>query len=122
MKKILIVDDQRDICRLLEVILAQSGRVFSQAQSGEEGVALALAESPDLILMDLMMPGKLDGFEAIRTIRANPQIRQCPIVAMTARMLDASDEERAFAEGAQAYVRKPFMIKDLQELITRLLP
>ncbi len=84
-------------------------------------MALALAESPDLILMDLMMPGKLDGFGAMQAIRANEKIHQCPMIAMTARMLDASDEQRALECGAQAYVRKPFLIRDLQDLVKNFL-
>jgi len=120
-KKILIVDDQPDICRLIEVILAREGRVFVHAPSGEDGVALARDEQPDLILMDLMMPGRLDGLQAIRAIRADAAIRPCPIIAMTARQFDAKDREKAESYGVQAWLCKPFVIRELQEMVDGLL-
>lgn len=121
MKKILIVDDQRDICRLIEVVLAKEGRTFINAPSGEDGVALARSEQPDLILMDLMMPGRLDGLQAIRAIRADADIRQCPIIAMTARQFDVKDREKAESYGVQAWLCKPFVIKEMQGLVENLL-
>lgn len=120
-KKILIVDDQADIGRLVEIVLAAEDRVFLTAHSGAEGVTLAERETPDLILMDLMMPGVLDGFRAMQAIRQNPRAHDCPIIAMTARLMEETDRALSFRCGAQAYVRKPFDIKNLQQLASRLL-
>lgn len=121
MKKILIVDDQSDICRLIEVVLSGEGRSFVHAQNGEAGVDLARSEQPDLILMDLMMPGRLDGFQAIRAIRDDASIRQCPIIAMTARQFDAKDREKAESFGVQAWLCKPFVIRELRQVVEDLL-
>ncbi len=121
MKKILIVDDQPDIGRLVQIVLAAKGRTFIVARNGAEGVSLAESERPDLILMDLMMPGALDGFQAIRAIRQSPRAHDCPVIAMTARLMEESDREQTRRCGAQAYVRKPFDIRDLQRLVGRFL-
>lgn len=117
MKKILIVDDQKEIGRLIQVVLNRDDRLFLHAANGEDGVLAARRERPDLILMDLMMPGRLDGFDAIRAIREDPDIGRCPIIAMTARMVDQNDHLTTQDCGAQACLRKPFVISELQRLV-----
>lgn len=117
MKKILIVDDQKEICRLIQVVLNRDDRIFLQATNGEDGVSTARKERPDLILMDLMMPGRMDGFDAIRAIREDPDLGRSPIIAMTARMMDQNDHATTQDCGAQACLRKPFVISELQRLV-----
>jgi two-component system, cell cycle response regulator DivK len=74
--------------------------------TGEEGVAAAEAQHPDLILMDIQLPG-LDGYEATRRIKANPALRQIPIIVVTSYAL-SGDDKKAFEAGCDAYVTKPF--------------
>ena len=74
--------------------------------TGEEGVALAERERPELILMDIQLPG-LDGYEATRRIKANPALRAIPIIAVTSYAL-SGDDQKALAAGCDAYVTKPF--------------
>jgi two-component system cell cycle response regulator DivK len=88
--------------------------------TGEEGIALAERERPDLILMDIQLPG-LDGYEATRRIKANPALRAIPIVAVTSYAL-SGDDQKALAAGCDAYVTKPFSPRALLAKIRELLP
>jgi len=120
MKKILIVDDQSDVRKLLAIVLNRKNRHFLYAASGEEAIAIARAETPDLILLDVMMPGGMDGYEVARILKGDVDTRGCPIIAMTARGLEEGSRE-AFAAGADAYVSKPFNMTDLQVKVETLL-
>ncbi|MBW3658315.1 MAG: response regulator [Actinobacteria bacterium] len=111
---ILIVDDDEDIRAYLEVTLTLSGYQVIQATDGEEGVRRAAEDQPDLILMDVMMPN-LDGFDALRRIRADGRTRHLPVIVLTAKA-QADDKVMGFTEGADDYVTKPF---DPDELIAR---
>lgn len=120
MKKILIVDDQVDVQKLLAIVLSRKDRQLFYAASGEEAIAIARAEIPDLILLDVMMPGGMDGYQAARILKSEDATCGCPIIAMTARAQE-EDRQEAFAAGADAYVSKPFDMGDLQVKIETLL-
>jgi two-component system cell cycle response regulator DivK len=105
-KRILVIEDQEDNRRIVRDLLRSAGYEIIEAMSGEEGVALAASHLPDAILMDIQLP-KIDGYEATRQIRANPQLRQTPIIAVTSYAL-SGDDERALRAGCTAYVAKPF--------------
>ena len=105
-KKILVVEDQDDNRHLLRRLLTRAGYEMIEATSGEDGVALAEAHRPDLILMDVQLP-ELDGYEATRRIKANPALRSIPIIAVTSYAL-SGDDATALAAGCDAYVAKPF--------------
>ncbi|PLX82305.1 MAG: two-component system response regulator [Desulfuromonas sp.] len=120
MKKILIVDDQPEVKRLLEIILKGGGRQFFHADSGEEAVAIARSEKPDVILLDVMMPGGMDGYENTKALKEDPLTAACPIITMTAKV-QAQDQEDAFAAGADDYIGKPFDISDLKEKVDKFL-
>lgn len=120
MKKILIVDDQADVQKLLAIVLNRKDRHLLYAASGEEAIAIACAEIPDLILLDVMMPGGMDGYQAARILKAEEATRNCPIIAMTARAQE-EDRREAFAAGVDAYVSKPFDMGDLQVKVGALL-
>ena len=105
-KSILVVEDQEDNRRILRDLLTSAGYEVIEAVTGEEGVASAETHRPDLILMDIQLPG-LDGYEATRRIKGNPALRQIPVIVVTSYAL-SGDEVKAFEAGCDAYVSKPF--------------
>ena len=105
-RRILVVDDQEDNRRILRDLLTNSGFEVIEAVTGEEGVTLAEAQTPDLILMDIQLPG-IDGYEATRQIKAKPALRTTPLIVVTSYAL-SGDDAKAFAAGANGYVSKPF--------------
>lgn len=105
MAKILIADDEREIRDLVRFILEFEGYQVMAACTGEEAIGLALQEKPDLILMDVRMP-RMTGYEACRLIRAEPALRDVPVMFLSARGQD--EEIRAGLEaGANEYLLKP---------------
>jgi two-component system cell cycle response regulator DivK len=91
-----------------------------EAATGEEGIAMAEKERPDLILMDIQLPG-LDGYEATRRIKANPDLRHIPIIVVTSYAL-SGDDVKAFEAGCDAYVTKPFVPRDLLAKVREYVP
>ena len=105
-RRVLVVEDQADNRRILRDLLSSAGYEVVEALTGEEGVAAALASRPDLILMDVQLPG-IDGLEATRRIKAEPALRAVPLIIVTSYAL-SGDDARARAAGADDYVSKPF--------------
>jgi two-component system cell cycle response regulator DivK len=105
-KRILSIEDQVDNQRIVRDLMASAGYQVIEAIRGDQGVSLAEQCNPDLILMDIQLPG-LDGYEATRRIKANPKLRQIPIIVVTSYAL-SGDEEKARAAGCDAYLAKPF--------------
>jgi two-component system cell cycle response regulator DivK len=112
MKKVLIVEDHADMRELLTWQIELMGLLPIPAKHGKEGVEKAIAEQPDLILMDIMMPG-MDGWAAARELRANPETKNIPILAATALFRD-SDLKGCLDAGCNAYIVKPFTFQELQ--------
>jgi len=110
-KRVLVVEDHEENRRILRLLLASASIDMIEAVTGEEGVALAEREHPDLILMDIQLPG-LDGYEATRRIKANHAIRHIPIIVVTSYAL-SGDDVKAFEAGCDAYVTKPFVPREL---------
>ncbi len=119
-KRILVVEDHEDNRRILRDLLTSVGYELVEAVTGEEGVALAETHLPDLILMDIQLPG-LDGYEATRRIRTNPALRQTPIIAVTSYAL-SGDDVKAFQAGCDAYISKPFSPRQLLAKVREYLP
>ena len=105
-RRILVVDDQEDNRRILRDLLSAAGFDIVEAADGEGAVSQAQTESPDLILMDIQLPG-IDGYEATRRIKAEPGLRRVPLIAVTSYAL-SGDEGRALEAGCDDYVTKPF--------------
>jgi two-component system cell cycle response regulator DivK len=105
-RRILIVDDNDDNRRILRDLLTHAGMEVIEALSGEDAVASARTERPDLVLMDIQLPG-IDGYEATRRIKAEPTLSQLPVIAVTSYAL-SGDEAKARAAGCDGYVAKPF--------------
>lgn len=105
MKKILVVEDNAKNMYLICFIIERMGHMAVRAETGEEGVHLALREMPDLILMDIQLPG-IDGQEATRRIRSSDAGRDIPIVAITSFAM-TGDRERLLEAGCTGYIEKP---------------
>ncbi len=112
MKKILIVDDRLEVRELVEVTLRVKNYQILQAETGEEAILIAKAEKPELILMDIMMPGAIDGLEATRILKNDPETKDCNIVMLTAKG-QQTDREKGLEAGADDYFVKPFSPLDL---------
>ena len=120
MAKILYVEDNDDNVYMLTARLRRRGFEVIVASDGEHGVALACAEAPALILMDLGLP-ILDGWEATRRLKAAPETRSIPIIALSAHAM-ASDRETAIAAGCDDFDSKPIEFGRLLDKIRALLP
>ena len=108
---ILVVEDNELNLKLVRDVLGFAGYEVIEARTGEEGVALAAERRPDLVLMDLQLPG-IDGAEALRQLRACSLTQEVPVVAVTAFAM-REDRERAFRSGFDGYVAKPFSPREL---------
>lgn len=104
-KTVLLVEDNEDNRIVYSTILQHFGYVVMEALNGEEGIAKARAEHPDLILMDISIP-VIDGWEATQVLKRDPETRAIPIIALTAHAL-ASDREKAMEVGCDSYLAKP---------------
>ena len=119
-KTILHVEDNDFNRKIVRDLLAHTSYRLIEANDGEMGVALALQELPDLILMDVQMP-KVSGLEATRTLRADPKTAKIPIIAVTSFAL-SGDDKKATEAGASAYLAKPYSPRTLLNLIRQFLP
>ena len=105
-RRILVVEDHEDNRQILRDLLASGGLDMIEAEKGEQTIAAAEANHPDLILMDIQLP-IVDGYEATRRIKANPALRAIPIIVVTSYAL-SGDEDKARAAGCDDYITKPY--------------
>ena len=117
--RILVVEDQDSIRRMIEALVQARGYKVTAASSGVKALDVASVEPPDLVLLDLTMPGQFDGFEVCRRLRSEPATRTIPIIVITA-MDDDVSRTRATEAGANAYYTKPFspiaLLKEIERL------
>jgi two-component system, cell cycle response regulator DivK len=118
-QRILVIEDQEDLRAILRDLLTASGYEVSEARDGVEGVAMAQAERPDLILMDIQLP-RLDGYGATRRIKAQAGLENTPVIAVSSFAMKG-DEDRAKQAGCDAYVTKPYSPMQLLVLVRKLL-
>ena len=122
MTTVLIIDDEPDNIELLTRRLVRRGFVVLSAMSAEDGIAKAIAEQPDVVLMDIKMP-IVDGFEATRRLKADPATKAIPVVALTNHAMQ-EDRDRAAAAGADEYETKPLdldrLLAKIQTLVTKI--
>jgi len=123
--KILVIDDEQDILNLIRLSLEPAGFRVLRTTRPEEGLALALREQPDMLILDLMMPN-LDGRELLRRVRRNPKMEKVPVIVVSAqasnttqqRMLQVSQSQ---ADTVDAYIGKPFAPADLLKTVKNVL-
>lgn len=114
-RKILVVDDNQDSRELVVKILKNRGYQMIEAVDGEEALEKAIAENPDLILMDISIP-KLDGYEVTRRLKSQIKFKDTPIIALTAHAMKG-DREKALEAGCEGYISKPIDIHELPDQI-----
>ena len=111
MAKILVAEDEKQIADMVSFKLTNAGHKVVRASDGEQVVGLATRELPDLILLDVMMPG-LNGFEVLRRLKGDPTLRNVPVIMVTAKGHER-DVLNGLRGGAADYVVKPFSLKEL---------
>ncbi len=117
-KKILAVDDERHIVRLVQVNLERAGYIVVTAFDGKEALEKVASEQPDLVVLDVMMP-YLDGFGVLQELRKNGATRDLPVIMLTAKAQDA-DVFRGWQSGVDCYLTKPFNPMELISFVKRI--
>jgi two-component system, cell cycle response regulator DivK len=116
---ILVVEDNERNLKLLRDVLEYAGYDVRVARTAEDGITLAVSEPPDLVLMDLQLPG-IDGMEALRRLRESPGTADIPVVAVTAQAMK-QDRERALDAGFNGYLEKPISVRAFPDQVRRFL-
>jgi two-component system cell cycle response regulator DivK len=116
---VLVVEDNALNLKLVRDVLTYAGYDVRAARTAEEGISLAFAQPPDLVLMDIDLPG-IDGMEALRRLRDDPRTRMIPVAAVTALAM-AADRERVMRAGFDGFLEKPISVRDLPAQVHRLL-
>lgn len=119
-KIILIVEDQADIRKLIKMTMELGNSEVHEADNGENGWHMVKALRPHLVLLDVMMPGSLDGYQVCQKIKQDPVLRQTAVVLLTARG-QQSDFDMGHQAGADAYLTKPFSPLELIDTVDGLL-
>ncbi|MGV3721512.1 MAG: response regulator transcription factor [Actinomycetota bacterium] len=117
-KKILAVDDERHIVRLVEVNLQRAGYEVVTAYDGREALEKVQSENPDLVVLDVMMP-YMDGFEVLKNLKADPTTAEIPVIMLTAKAQDA-DVFKGWQSGVDCYLTKPFNPMELLTFVKRI--
>ena len=120
MKKVLIVDDKEEVRELVEVTLRLENYKILMAENGEKAINITKDEKPDLIIMDILMPGEIDGLEVTRRIKCDPELKECKIIMLTAKG-QKDDIEEGYEAGADIYLVKPFSPMELTKKVEEIL-
>ncbi|MES2089858.1 MAG: response regulator [Pseudomonadota bacterium] len=118
MKRVLIVEDQADIRELISLTLELEDFELHEAENGDLGYAAAVSLNPDLILLDVMMPGSMDGFAVCTKLKSDPRFKRIKIIILSAKGQD-SDKQQGKQAGADGYLTKPFSPKQLLEVVIK---
>jgi len=118
-KKVLIVDDEPNIIVPLQFLMEQNGYKVSVAASGEEAIKIIAKTKPDIILLDIMLPG-IDGYQVCQNVRTNPKWKNTKIIFLSAKGREI-DVVKGIALSADAYIKKPFAIADVVAKVKELL-
>jgi len=119
-EKVMIVEDNPQNMKLIEMLLRSKSYVLLKAYDGEEALDIAIREEPDLIVMDMQLP-KMSGIEVTKRLRQMPVFSHTPIIALTAYAM-RGDKERFLEAGCNAYLSKPISTRELPVIIDQMLP
>jgi CheY-like chemotaxis protein len=119
MSNVLVIDDESDMLLLCRINLSNSGMAVTSAGSGQDGLQAAFDQTPDVVVLDLMMP-HMDGFAVLRRLRQDQRTREVPVLVLTAKTAQ-DDRDQCFALGADAFMTKPFdpdeLTRELESLM-----
>jgi two-component system, OmpR family, phosphate regulon response regulator PhoB len=115
--RVLVIDDEPDVLLLCRVNLSLSGMEVMEASDGESGIGLAVGETPDVIVLDVMMP-RMDGFSVLKELKHRPSTAEIPVIMLTAKA-QQEDQIQGWAAGVADYVTKPFSPGELAGAVTR---
>jgi DNA-binding response OmpR family regulator len=118
-RRVLVVDDEEDVINVLRLVLSKSGYDVITASSGMDGLMRAQSESPEAILLDIMMH-EMDGWEVLKLLKLDDATRNIPVVILSARV-EPKDKIRGLQEGAVDYVTKPFAVREILEKMSAIL-
>ena len=118
-RRVLVVDDEEDVINVLRLVLSKSGYDVITAASGMDGLMRAQSESPEAILLDIMMH-EMDGWEVLKLLKLDEATRNIPVVILSARV-EPKDKIRGLQEGAVDYVTKPFAVREILEKMSAIL-
>jgi CheY-like chemotaxis protein len=118
MGRVLVVDDEPDVLLLCRLNLQQRGHELLEAADGSTAIELAREHRPDVIVLDLMLPG-ISGYDVLEALRRDAQTAHIPVLVLTAKSL-AADRERSHGLGASAFLTKPFLPNELCEMVDSL--
>jgi len=118
-KKILIVDDQEDVLKVLDKRLSGAGYAVSKAKNGKEALLLAKAEHPDLIILDIIMP-EMDGAETAAVLKKDPQTKDIPVIFLTC-LFTEKDEKEGHVVGGKYFIAKPYNPDEMLGIVDRFL-
>ena len=117
-KKILVVDDERHIVRLVQVNLEKAGYDVATAYDGVEALEKVAADKPDMIVLDVMTP-RMNGFDVLKKLQADPETQEIPVIMLTAKAQDA-DIFKGWSSGVSSYLTKPFNPMELLVFVQRI--
>ena len=120
MGRVLVVDDEPDVLLLCRLNLQQRGHELLEATDGSTALQLALERRPDVVVLDLMMPG-MNGYEVLETLQLDERTSSIPVLVLTAKSLRA-DRERSHSLGASGFLTKPFLPSELCDIVESLVP
>lgn len=119
MAKIMLIEDAPDTQELIKSVLEMSGHTVITAETGEEGLAQTKNLKPDVVLIDISLPGKMNGLDVTRRLRGEPDFAATPILALTAHAM-AEDARQSLAAGCDAHITKPiFDLEKFSEKVSR---
>ena len=119
MSRVLVIDDESDVLLLCRVNLQHAGHEVLEAADGEQGLAVAMDQTPDAVVLDLMLPG-LDGYEVLTALRGRAETKDIPVLILTAKA-QREDRVRCWEQGASEYMTKPFSPAALSSALEQLM-
>lgn len=119
-KKILIVDDQKDVLKVLDKRLSGAGYSVIKAESGKDALLLAKAEHPDLIILDIIMP-EMDGAETANILKNDPQTKDIPVIFLTCLFTEKEEQKEDHVVGGKYFIAKPYNPNEMLEIVGRFL-